>query len=117
MAPKAKAAEVEEVEEAVIPGGRSQTAIHEGHAEWLRDTYGADIFKGKTPGEIMGLGFATRNAWRDTDTYQELKASLKPEPKAPKEPKAEKAPAAKKAASAKPAAKGKGKAKSADPFD
>jgi len=104
-----------EVDEAVVPGGRSQTAIHEGHAEYLKDTYGADIFKGKTPGEIMGLGFATRNEWRATDDYRELKASLKPAEKPVKEPKAAKEPAAAKPAAAKKApAKGKGKV--ADPF-
>lgn len=107
-----------EVDEAVVPGGRSQTAIHEGHSEWLKETYGADIFKGKTPGEIMGLGFATRNAWRATDEYAELKASLKPAEKPakePKEPKAAKPAAAAKTAAAKKAP-AKGKAKVADPF-
>ncbi len=66
--------EVEEAE-AAIPGLRSQTAVHEGQIAWIESEYGIDVST-YSAAEVLAVGYATRVAWRQTEAYQEAKASL-----------------------------------------
>lgn len=66
-----KAAEVEETVEEEEGGLRSQLFKHEAQAEWINGEYGIDLDE-LPASEIIAYAYATRVAWRKTDTYKEL---------------------------------------------
>jgi len=73
---KAATQEVEETEE---EGGlRSQMFKHEGQVAFINEQYGIDLDE-LSAAEILAYGYATRVAWRKTDTYRELVESHKAE--------------------------------------
>jgi len=103
-------AETEETIEA--PATRSQMWIHEGMVEWLETEEGGEFdFSEAEPAEIIAAAFAKRVAWRQSDTYAELKEAHKAEAEEAKAAKAAERAAAKEARAAEKAAAAEAKAK------
>lgn len=77
---KSKSNDTDEATEAeateTTPGARSQTHIHQGQADYIEQEHGLDL-SAMSPAEIIAVAYATRNAWRKTDAYAELKAEAK----------------------------------------
>lgn len=78
----------EETESTYVPGGRSQTAIHQGQVDWIAEEHDIDLAE-STPAEIISIAYATRNAWRKTEAYAELKAEVAEQREAEKAERAE----------------------------
>lgn len=78
----------EETESTYVPGGRSQTAIHQGQVDWVAEEHDIDMSE-MSPAEIISIAYATRNAWRKTEAYAALKAEVAEQREAEKAERAE----------------------------
>lgn len=88
-----------------VPGARSQTQIHQGQVDYVSETYGINLDE-LSAAEVISIAYATRNEWRGTDTYRELKDSVKAEAAEARESKAQERAARKAERAAKAAEEG-----------